>query len=46
MEDMAAHLESSVSMRRTARLSATRYDMQKRELFGRLAEHLGVLASE
>jgi hypothetical protein len=47
MEDMAAHLEKlRVDAEECVLISKLATDTQKRELFARLAEHLGVLASE
>jgi hypothetical protein len=47
MEDMAAHLEKlRIDAEECALISKLATDMQKRELFARLAAHLGVLASE
>ena len=47
MEDMTAHLEKlRIDAEDCALISKLATDMQKRELFARLAEHLGVLASE
>lgn len=47
MEDMAAHLEKlRIDAEECALISKLAIDVQKRELFARLAEHLGVLASE
>jgi hypothetical protein len=47
MEDMKAHLEKlRTDAEDCALISKLATDMQKRELFARLAEHLGLLASE
>ena len=47
MEDMTAHLEKlRIDAEDCALISKLATDLQKRELFARLAEHLGVLASE
>jgi hypothetical protein len=47
MEDMKAHLEKlRIDAEDCTLISKLATDMQKRELFARLAEHLGVLASE
>jgi hypothetical protein len=47
MEDMTAHLEKlRIDAEDCALISKLATDMQKRELFARLAEHLGVLALE
>ena len=47
MEDMMAHLEKlRINAEDCALISKLAIDLQKRELFARLAEHLGVLASE
>jgi hypothetical protein len=47
MEDMKAHLEKlRLDAEDCALISKLATDMQKRELFARLADHLGVLASE
>jgi hypothetical protein len=47
MEDMTAHLEKlRIDAEECALISKLAIDTQKRELFARLAEHLGVLASE
>jgi hypothetical protein len=47
MEDMVAHLEKlRIDAEDCALISKLAIDLQKRELFARLAEHLGVLASE
>jgi hypothetical protein len=47
MEDMTAHLEKlRIDAEDCALISKLATDMQKRELFARLADHLGVLASE
>jgi hypothetical protein len=47
MKDMTAHLEKlRIDAEDCALISKLATDMQKRELFARLAEHLGVLASE
>jgi hypothetical protein len=47
MEDMTAHLEKlRIDAEDCALISKLTTDMQKRELYARLAEHLGVLASE
>jgi hypothetical protein len=47
MEDMAAHLEKlRIDAEVCALISKLATDMQKRELFARLAEHMGALASE
>jgi len=47
MKDMTAHLEKPrVDAAECRLISDLATDPQKRELFARLAEHLGVLASE
>jgi hypothetical protein len=47
MEDMTAHLEKlRIDAEDCALISKLATDLQKRELFARLAEHLGLLASE
>jgi hypothetical protein len=47
MKDMKAHLEKlRVDAEDCALISKLATDMQKRELFARLAEHLSLLASE
>jgi len=47
MEDMTAHLEKlRIDAEDCALISKLATDMQKQELFARLAEHLGRLASE
>jgi hypothetical protein len=47
MEDMIAHLEKlRIDAEDCALISKLATNMQKRELFERLAEHLGGLASE
>ena len=47
MEDMKAHLERlRIDAEDCALISKLATDMQKRELFARLADHLGLLASE
>jgi hypothetical protein len=47
MEDMTAHLEKlRIDAEECALIGKLSTNMQKRELFARLAEHLGVLASE
>jgi hypothetical protein len=47
MQDLTAHLEKlRIDAEDCALISKLATDMQKRELFARLAEHLGVLASE
>ena len=47
MQDLMAHLEKlRIDAEDCALISKLATDMQKRELFARLAEHLGVLASE
>jgi hypothetical protein len=47
MEDMRAHLEKlRIDAEDCALISKLATDMQKRELFARLAEHLNRLASE
>jgi hypothetical protein len=47
MEDMMAHLEKlRINAEDCALISKLAIDLQKRELFARLAEHLNALASE
>ena len=47
MKDMMAHLEKlRIDAEDCALISKLATDMQKRELFARLAEHLSLLASE
>jgi hypothetical protein len=47
MEDMTAHLEKlRIDAEECALIGKLSTNMQKRELFAGLAEHLGVLASE
>jgi hypothetical protein len=47
MEDMTARLEKlRINAEDCALISKLAIDLQKRELFARLAAHLGVLASE
>jgi hypothetical protein len=47
MQDLTAHLEKlRIDAEHCALISKLATDMQKRELFARLAEHLGALASE
>jgi hypothetical protein len=47
MEDMTAHLEKlRINAEDCALISKLAIDLQKRELFARLAEHLNALASE
>jgi hypothetical protein len=47
MKDMTAHLEKlRIDAEDCALISKLATDMQKRELFARLAEHLSLLASE
>jgi len=47
MEDMKAHLEKlRIDAEECALISKLAINMQKQELFARLAEHLSVLASE
>ena len=47
MQDLMAHLEKlRIDAEDCALISKLATDMQKRELFARLAEHLGALASE
>jgi hypothetical protein len=47
MEDMTAHLEKlRIDAEDCALISKLATDLKKRELFARLAEHLGLLASE
>jgi hypothetical protein len=47
MKDMTAHLEKlRIDAEDCVLISKLATDMQKRELFARLAEHLSLLASE
>jgi len=47
MQDLMAHLEKlRIDAEDCALISKLATDMQKRELFARLAEHLGLLALE
>jgi len=47
MEDMRAHLEKlRIDAKECALIGKLATDVQKRELFSRLADHLEVLASE